>query len=106
MTFRPTLWASVAALAGLAVLIGLGTWQLDRRVWKQQILETRAQRVTAPALNYADAVAPSDTALDAIEYRPIRLTGQFDDARTLKLLSRTRDGRAGRAFCVGVAAQP
>ncbi len=95
MTFRPTLWASVAALAGLAVLIGLGTWQLDRRVWKQQILETRAQRVTAPALNYADAVAPSDTALDAIEYRPIRLTGQFDDARTLKLLSRTRDGRAG-----------
>jgi surfeit locus 1 family protein len=95
MTFRPTLWATVAALAGLAVLFGLGTWQLDRRVWKQQIIESRAQRVTAPALTYTDVAAASDAALDTIEYRPIRLAGQFDDARTLKLLSRTRDGRAG-----------
>ena len=95
MTFRPTLWATVAAVAALAVLVGLGNWQLDRRAWKQQLLETRAQRVGAPALTYADVAAASDNALDVLEYRPIRLAGRFDDARALKLLSRTRNGRAG-----------
>ncbi len=95
MTFRPTLWATVAALAALVVLIGLGTWQLDRRVSKQQVIETRAERITAPTLSNPDVAAASDATLDSIEYRPIRLTGRFDDHRTLKLLSRTRDGRAG-----------
>ena len=54
MTFRPTLWATLAAIVVLAILVGLGTWQLDRRAWKQQILETRAQRITAPAVDYSE----------------------------------------------------
>ncbi len=57
MTFRPTLWATLAAIVVLAILVGLGTWQLDRRAWKQQILETRAQRITAPAVDYSEAGA-------------------------------------------------
>ena len=32
--FRPTLWASLAALTCLAVLLSLGTWQLQRKAWK------------------------------------------------------------------------
>jgi surfeit locus 1 family protein len=95
MTFRPTPWATVAALAGLAVLIGLGSWQLDRRVWKQQLLDARVQRVAAAALTHAEVAAAADNVLDVLEYRPIRLAGRFDGGRTLKLLSRTRDGRAG-----------
>ena len=95
MSFRPTLWATVAATVAMAVLIGLGTWQLDRRVWKQQILETRAQRIAAPALTRAETMGAADGALERLEYRPIRLSGQFDHRRTLKLLSRTRNGRPG-----------
>lgn len=93
MTFRPTLWATIAAAAGLAVLLGLGTWQLDRWVWKQRLLEVRTQRVEAPAITYADIAADAD--LDALEYRLIRLTGRFDGSHSLKLLNRTRDGRPG-----------
>ena len=95
VTFRPTLWATVAALAVLAVLVGLGSWQLDRRVWKEQVLETRAQRLTAPAVAYSEIAAATDAALDVAEYRPIRLRGRYRPAGELKLLSRTRDGRAG-----------
>jgi len=95
MIFRPTLGATVAAVLALAVLLGLGTWQLDRRLWKQQVLEARAQRVGAPSLTYAETVGKANTALDALEYRPIRLTGRFVDDHSLKLLSRTRNGRAG-----------
>lgn len=93
MIFRPTLWMTVAVVAGLAVLLGLGSWQLDRRVWKQEVLETRAQRINAPAITFADIAV--DAELDALEYRPIRLTGRFEGSHSLKLLSRTRDGRAG-----------
>ena len=95
MTFRPTFWATVVAVAGIAVLIGLGTWQLDRRVWKEQLLATLAERVSAPPLSYAEAAAPGPTGIEQLEFRPVRLTGRFDDAHTFKLLSRTRNGRAG-----------
>lgn len=95
MTFRPTLWTTVVAVVAIAVLLGLGTWQLDRLVWKQQVLDARAQRVTAPALTYAEIVTKTNTALDTVEYRPIRLRGRYRQGGDLKLLSRTRGGRPG-----------
>lgn len=84
------MWATVAAALVFAVLAGLGTWQLDRREWKQQVLETRAQRITAPALAY-----PEVGQIEAAEYRPIQMTGLYRPRDSLRLLSRTRDGRAG-----------
>ncbi|MCZ6591205.1 MAG: SURF1 family protein [Alphaproteobacteria bacterium] len=95
MTFRPTLWATVAAAVVLAVLVGLGNWQLDRRSWKKELLETRARQIDTPAMSYAAVVAAAHPALEAVEYRPIRLRGRYRPANTAKLLSRTRDGRAG-----------
>lgn len=35
-------------VAGLAVLIGLGTWQLERKAWKERLIATLAERVAAP----------------------------------------------------------
>lgn len=102
MIFRPTLWATVATAIVLAVLLGLGTWQLDRREWKQQVLEMRAQRITAPTLALADI--GDDGEPDLFEYRPIRLTGRFDGSRSLKLLSRTRAGRVGYHVVTPLAA--
>src|SRR5688572_18648705 len=40
-------WPTLAALAGLAVLIGLGTWQLERKRWKEGLLAQIAERVHA-----------------------------------------------------------
>jgi surfeit locus 1 family protein len=38
MTFRPFPILSVFTLAALALLLWLGSWQLDRRAWKQDLL--------------------------------------------------------------------
>jgi surfeit locus 1 family protein len=79
---RPT-WRSLhwsLALAALLMFIGfsaLGTWQLERRAWKLDLIARVNQRVSAPA---ADAPAPPNwprvnAAND--EYRHVRLTGRF-----------------------------
>ncbi len=35
----------VVALGGLVVLLGLGTWQLERKVWKENLIEALATRL-------------------------------------------------------------
>jgi len=37
----------VVVLGALAVLIGLGTWQLERKAWKEGLIETLEQRLAA-----------------------------------------------------------
>ncbi len=37
--------ATLFAVAGVAVLIGLGVWQLDRRVWKENLIATLTARL-------------------------------------------------------------
>jgi surfeit locus 1 family protein len=46
--FRPRLWPSLATLAALAVLLGLGTWQVQRLHWKEGLIATRAAQLAAP----------------------------------------------------------
>ncbi|MBV9261715.1 MAG: SURF1 family protein, partial [Pseudolabrys sp.] len=44
---RGLLDATVFALAGIAILIGLGVWQLDRKIWKEQLIATTMARLGA-----------------------------------------------------------
>jgi surfeit locus 1 family protein len=37
--------ATVLAVAGVAILIGLGVWQLDRKVWKESLIATLDTRL-------------------------------------------------------------
>jgi surfeit locus 1 family protein len=46
--FRPRLWPTLAALAGCLVLVGLGSWQLERLHWKEALIAQRAARLAAP----------------------------------------------------------
>ena len=51
------LWPTAFALAALAVLVGLGTWQLQRRQWKEALIAKIAARVKAEPIS-ARARAP------------------------------------------------
>jgi surfeit locus 1 family protein len=50
LRFRPRLWPSLATLAALGALLGLGGWQVARLHWKEGLIAARsAQLAAAPA---------------------------------------------------------
>jgi surfeit locus 1 family protein len=82
-------WPTVMTLAALPILIGLGTWQLQRKAWKDDLIARVAAGATA---------AP--VALDAVladaganrEFRRVRVRGQFDHAHEFHVWApRARD---------------
>ncbi|NBB82242.1 MAG: SURF1 family protein [Alphaproteobacteria bacterium] len=89
--FRPTLSATVFAIPALAILIGLGTWQLQRLEWKTELLDRIDSRLAAePAPLPATVDDP-----DRWDYRPVTLDGRFDHDAELRLVARTLDGAVG-----------
>ena len=72
------------ALLLFAGFVALGTWQVDRRAWKLDLIERVAQRVHAPAVDAPGVAAWPQINAAADEYRHVRLTGTFlHDRETL-----------------------
>jgi surfeit locus 1 family protein len=86
-----TLFAAGAVLAALAVLVGLGTWQMLRRAEKHQLIARIAAQTAAPPIFLPVDVADPAT----LDYRRVTVTGRFLHAREMHLLNRVRDGVAG-----------
>src|SRR5271157_3319191 len=74
----------VAALCAFAVFMALGTWQLERRIWKLELLARIQERVhVAPQPAPGPAAWPQISALQD-EYRAVRASGVFlNDRETL-----------------------
>ncbi len=89
--FQPTFWSSVCALAGVAVLLGLGTWQLQRLGWKENLIDERVSRSQGPAM--ALPVEISDPG--ALEFTKVRVTGSFRHDQEMVLHARTNNGNVG-----------
>ena len=90
MKFRPLLWPTFFALPALIILLGLGTWQVQRLEWKNQLIHDFETRATADPIELpVVAIAPE------MEFRHLSLTGEFDHDRELFLTGRTYEGNAG-----------
>jgi surfeit locus 1 family protein len=76
--FRPAglIAPTLFAVAGLAVLIGLGTWQLERKQWKEGLLAKIAARIAADPIPLADAERRWLLTGD-VEYLHASATGRF-----------------------------
>jgi surfeit locus 1 family protein len=70
------LWLTVATAVGIAILLGLGVWQLQRRDWKLGLVARIEARVTAPPVALADVVA-RNTSTGDIEYTRVSVTGTY-----------------------------
>lgn len=74
------------AVLGIALFLGflaLGTWQLQRRVWKLALMERVEQRVHAPARPVPPHTQwPQINAADH-EYQPVTLQGRWMDGKTV-----------------------
>lgn len=89
---RLNFWMTVCALPALAILLGLGVWQMQRLEWKQGIIDQRAARLAAPPIDIANV--PDDRWAD-IEHRRVRIRGEFLHDREILLLNRVRHGQTG-----------
>jgi len=63
-------------LVVLAVLLGLGTWQLKRLAWKEALMATIAERLSAEPVALA-TVLTSDRSIAEQEYLRVRVEGTF-----------------------------
>jgi surfeit locus 1 family protein len=78
---RSLLIPVVVAVAALAVLLGLGTWQLERKTWKENLIAALNHRLAAapaplPAPDTWDRLDPAD-----MEFRRVAFTATFDYGR-------------------------
>ena len=94
MRFQPTFWATALALPVLIVLIALGTWQVQRLQWKNELIETRAERVGAAPVEVTQALAAAGDLAD-IEYRPVTVSGELRNDHAMVLLNRVHNGVVG-----------
>ncbi len=84
---------TVLVLVALAVLLSLGTWQVQRLHWKEQLLSDMADRRSAPPVSAADIEAMIGRGED-IEYRTMTATGTFDHAGERHFFA-THEGKTG-----------
>ncbi|WP_104019276.1 SURF1 family protein [Roseovarius nitratireducens] len=79
----------IFGIAGVAVLLGLGKWQLDRLAWKEGILADIEARISAAPVALPDEAEPQ-----ADRYLPVEVTGRIG-ARTLRVLVSRKQVGAG-----------
>ncbi|RMF08368.1 MAG: SURF1 family protein [Alphaproteobacteria bacterium] len=90
---RSLFWPSLSAAIALLILLSLGTWQLQRLAWKQDLIASIKARSTAEPLTLEEAIRRYAAGED-VEFFPLRLRGRFDHANE-KHLYRVETGKAG-----------
>jgi len=88
---RPSVFAVLLTIFGIAVFCVLGVWQLERAAYKEGVLARFQHAATAPLVGLASAVAdphPDD-------YPHVQVTGRLDGGRVYMLDDQMRSGRLG-----------
>jgi surfeit locus 1 family protein len=86
---------TLLALAALAVLIGLGVWQIKRLHWKEGLIAAIDARTRGEPINLDQAIALAKEGRDPTYYR-VRVEGRFDNSKERYLFSQSiSDGTPG-----------
>ena len=83
----------VLGLAALAVLLSLGTWQVNRLQWKEALIETINQRIASEPRPLSE-VERVHAETGEVDYWPVSLSGTFHHERESHFLA-TWKGTAG-----------
>jgi surfeit locus 1 family protein len=86
------LLATLIAIPILALLIGLGTWQMQRLAWKTDLIATMESRMAAPPLPLEEALG---LAVSEAEWRPVTAMGRLLGDRSAALYRISTDGTPG-----------
>jgi surfeit locus 1 family protein len=84
--------AFAAVLAGVAVLVSLGVWQMHRLAWKRELIERVAERIHAPAVSAPGPAAWPSVNAAGHEYLRVRVQGRYLNDRETLVQAVTRLG--------------
>jgi surfeit locus 1 family protein len=87
---RPRLVPTLFVGAALVILLGLGTWQVERLAWKTNLINTISARMKAEP---RPLVGPDFGPVE--EYERVRVQGEFRHDREIHLLARSLEGELG-----------
>src|SRR5260370_4146044 len=100
---RGVLIPSIAAASAFAVLLSLGLWQLDRKAWKEGLIATLEQRLSAPPVALpAPATWPRLRAADD-EFLRVAMTAELLNDREAPVYtsgSSLREGSSGPGYWI------
>ncbi len=99
---RLLLWPTIVAVSGIALLAGLGTWQVERLKWKTALIAEREAQLVRPAA----ALEEVSESVDDMNFRRVAARGEYLHDREFHLLSRTSKGRAGVHVVTPLAPRP
>jgi len=68
---------SLTALVLLAALLALGTWQIERKAWKEALIATLAQRVDAPPMDVPARGGWNGLDAGSMEFRRVAFTAEL-----------------------------
>ncbi len=92
MPIRPRFWPTVVSVPALALLLGLGFWQIERMQWQDALIEEIRTRGAAPAVALPNS---RRIGLEDLIFRPVTVTGRYDWESEFFLLHKVRKGRPG-----------
>ncbi len=95
-SFRPGLALTLVCSIMLALLIGLGVWQLERLQWKLGLIAHAESRMAEPAVAYPARI--DDPA--ALDFRHVSASGVFINDRSLAFGVVERGGEVGGQLVV------
>jgi surfeit locus 1 family protein len=85
----------IFGIAGVAVLVRLGQWQVERLAWKEGILADIAAHISADPVALPEMVEP-----ERDRYLPVEVTGQIGDTVLRVLVSQKQVGAGYRVISV------
>lgn len=90
---RGLVWPTVSTLLALAILVGLGVWQLYRLEWKLGLIATIEARTTMPPVPLPpEAQWPGLSSAD-YAYRHVSVQGTFEHANEVRLFRPLEEAR-------------
>ncbi|MBU0859209.1 MAG: SURF1 family protein [Alphaproteobacteria bacterium] len=95
-TRRIPVWASLFTVAGVSILCGLGTWQLQRADWKRDLIAQLDKTYAADPIPATTASITTEAARthDSLFYSRVTITGRYN-ATSFAVGPRTQEGHNG-----------
>ncbi|MDK3073283.1 SURF1 family protein [Sedimentitalea sp. JM2-8] len=90
---RSILFLLIFGLTGVGILVGLGTWQVQRLSWKQAILAEIETRIAADPVSLPAGIDPARD-----KYLPVRVSGEIEPGELHVLVSVKQVGAGYRVI--------